>query len=205
VEPSSSSGPASGEDGVGAVARAAVGLAKAGLAFPQSVASEFNNGATTPGQPAHAAVSSLFSRHPPTNQPKLAVPLPPILHGRADHASGGPVLEPPEGARLMCPGAVATPRSQSSRTAKSRCLCDAKPGIAAQVDILDFTAADSKSVVCLHVTRRMRLTAPAAAQFSPAFSGRQIQLRSLRSRRQCLRLADRIRDGPLAHRYRSLR
>src|ERR1035438_4721235 len=42
LEPSSSSVPASGEeDGVGAVERAAVGLAKAGLAFLQSIASEF--------------------------------------------------------------------------------------------------------------------------------------------------------------------
>ena len=76
VEPSSSSVPASSKDGVGAVERAAVGLAKAGLAFLQSVASEFKNCATAPGQQSHAAVSSLFSRHPQTNQPMLAVPLP---------------------------------------------------------------------------------------------------------------------------------
>ena len=76
VEPPSSSVPASGEDGVGAVERAAVGLAKAGLAFLQSIASEFKNCATAPGQQSHAAVSSLFSRHPQTNQPMLAVPLP---------------------------------------------------------------------------------------------------------------------------------
>jgi hypothetical protein len=76
VEPSSSSVPASSEDGVGAVERAAVGLAKAGLAFLQSVASEFKNCASAPGQQSHAAVSSLFSRHPQTNQPMLAVPLP---------------------------------------------------------------------------------------------------------------------------------
>jgi hypothetical protein len=76
VEPSNSSVPTSGEDGVGDVERAAVGLAKAGLAFLHSVASEFKNCATAPGQQAHAAVSSLFSRHPRTNQPMLAVPLP---------------------------------------------------------------------------------------------------------------------------------
>jgi hypothetical protein len=77
VEPPSSSAPASGENGVGAVERAAVGLAKAGLAFLQSIASELKDCATAPGQQTHTAVSSLFSRHPQTNQPMLAVPLPP--------------------------------------------------------------------------------------------------------------------------------
>jgi hypothetical protein len=76
VEPPSSSVPASGEDGVGAIERAAVGLAKAGFAFLQSIASELKNCATAPGQQSHAAVSSLFSRHSQTNQPMLAVPLP---------------------------------------------------------------------------------------------------------------------------------
>jgi hypothetical protein len=51
-------------------------LAKAGLVFLQSVASEFKNCATAPGEQSHAAVSSLFSRHPQTNQPMLVVPLP---------------------------------------------------------------------------------------------------------------------------------
>jgi hypothetical protein len=55
-------------------------LAKAGLAFLQSIAREFKNCAPAPGQQSHATVSSLFSsllsRDPQTNQPMLAIPLP---------------------------------------------------------------------------------------------------------------------------------
>jgi hypothetical protein len=70
----SSTVPASGEDG--AVERAAVGLAKAGLAFLQSIARELKKCSPAPGQQSQAEVSSLFSRHPQTNHPMLAIPLP---------------------------------------------------------------------------------------------------------------------------------
>jgi hypothetical protein len=70
----SSALPASREDG--AIARAAVGLAKAGLAFLQCIATELKNCSPAPAQQSQAAVSSLFSRHPQTNQPMLAIPLP---------------------------------------------------------------------------------------------------------------------------------
>src|SRR6266446_4440811 len=64
---STSSGvPVSGADGVGPVEGAAVCLAKAGLAFLQSIATELKNCPPAPGQQSHAAVSSLFSRHPQT-------------------------------------------------------------------------------------------------------------------------------------------
>lgn len=116
VEPSSSDVPTSGEDGVGAVERAAVGLANAGLAFLQSVASEFNNGATTPGQPSHAAVSSLFSRHPQTNQPMLAVPLPQSFTAERNTRAVVRFLSAIGGASLMNPGAVR--RLDPNRTAK---------------------------------------------------------------------------------------
>jgi hypothetical protein len=69
--------PASGENGVGTVERAAVGLAKAGLAFLQSIAAELESrSAHTAGPQGQGALSSLFSRHPQTNHPMLSIPLP---------------------------------------------------------------------------------------------------------------------------------
>jgi superfamily II DNA or RNA helicase len=70
--------PASGENGVGTVERAAVGLAKAGLAFLQSIAAELESrsSAHTASPQGQGALSSLFSRHPQTNHPMLSIPLP---------------------------------------------------------------------------------------------------------------------------------
>jgi hypothetical protein len=63
------------ENGVGAVERAAVGLAKAGLTFLQSIAAELESRSSA-GRQVQGALSTLFSRHPQTNHPLLSIPLP---------------------------------------------------------------------------------------------------------------------------------
>lgn len=95
VEPSSSSVPANGEDGVAPLNEPRLARPRPGRHSSSPLPRNSTSARPRPASRRTQPFSSLFSRYPQTNQPMLAAPLPPILHSRADHASGGPVLERP--------------------------------------------------------------------------------------------------------------